>query len=299
VGDERVAYACSQEPAHARDTFACHDALWQTGDLTRAENELERLRGVFGGPDLFLPTSFRAALATGDRTAVVRIFQTMLPGERTLAGLYAATTGVRSDALRAAAVTAPDAPAALPSLFVQPRRRDRRFRRRGGTDRSGRSRNPDSSVAATAILRHIEKYDVDSSGLMHARMLDVRRVNGTTDVEENAQADAPELSGREVSRIVRRRIFRRTGEFLNRIEHLTPRRGTPIFRNWSKATPSRRCTRVGLAGRDREYWHRYPGSPPDRTAVYEATVEIRLPKDLRGSLHAIRFSGNPLRHRGR
>ena len=291
VGAERVAYACAQEPPHERNSFSCHDALWQTGNRKAAMAELERLRGVRGGPDLFLGVSLREALADGDTAGAIRVQAAMLPGERTLAGLFAATPKIAGASLREAAITARDAPTALPPLLhaagEDPTKAfDGVAEKITAADRA----NPILPSAATAVLAHVEKYDVEKTGLVHFVMLDVRRVSGTTDVEENAQAETPDLSGREVLRVLRRRIFKKDGRVLepDRTPHASQSHADlsqleqgdaveAIYEGWS------------LPGETGNIGIDTPDLLPDRTGVHDATIELRLPKGLHGSLwtHAL------------
>ena len=113
-------------------------------------------------------------------------------------------------------------------------------------------------------------------------MLDVRRVMGTTDVESNAQASAPMLYGRDTVRILRRRIFKKDGRIL--LPDATPRAAQShadlsqleagdaveaIYEGWG--VPGE----MGNIGIDT------PDLLPERTAVREARIEMRLPQGLR------------------
>ena len=69
--------------------------------------------------------------------------------------------------------------------------------------------------AATAVLAHTEKYDLSAAGLLHWTLFDVRRVNGTTDVEENAQALRPRRSSAGAAmRPLRRRVLKKDGRVI-------------------------------------------------------------------------------------
>src|SRR5262249_38156633 len=154
----------------------CHDALWETGDHAAAARELDRLRALFGGPQLYLAVSLRAALAAGDAAAAARLYEAMLPGERTLTGLFAARRDARAlpAGLRTGAAFARDAPTALAPL-LRAAGEDPTAPFNGvaeqitATDR----KSPILPSAATAILAHIERYDVEPSGLTRFVMLDV------------------------------------------------------------------------------------------------------------------------------
>jgi hypothetical protein len=145
--------------------------------------------------------------------------------------------------------------------------------------------------AATAILEHTERYDVDPSGLVHALMFDLRRVNGTTDVEENAQADAPSLLGRGTLRPLRRRIFKPDGRILepDRAPNAAQAHADlaqlesgdtveAIYEGWM------------LPGETGDVGVDTPDLLPERTAVHHASITVALPT----SLGAATFWSHPM-----
>jgi hypothetical protein len=309
-GKERVAYACNPDPPHDRSSLECYDARRATGDFAGAARELERIRLVLGGPDLFLPLSLRDALTTRDRTAAERAIADMLPGEVTLSSLYATAllrfghTDKRDRAaLFEAASTARDAPSALmPLLHAMGDEPTAAFAGIADAIAARDRANPVLPTAATAILSHRERYDVEASGVAHAVLFDVRRVGGTTDVEENAQADAPMLAGRSVMRIVRRRIFKNDGRVVEPERAPNAQQShtelsqleagdiiEAIYEGW--ATPDDQ----GDLGVDS------PDMLPERTAVHDAAIELRLPAGLRGSLwsHPLLGPGAETKEEGR
>ena len=128
-------------------------------------------------------------------------------------------------------------------------------------------------------------------------MLDVRRVMGTTDVEANAQANAPQLYGRDTVRILRRRIFKKDGRVL--LPDATPRAAQShadlsqleagdaveaIYEGW------------GIPGEMNNIGVDTPDLLPERTAVREASIELRIPQGLRGSLWSHPMLGKPAEH---
>ena len=179
-----------------------------------------------------------------------------------------------------------DAPAALPSL-LRDAGDDALAQFDGIAERVVGDPNlgPIVANAATAILAHRERYDVDPNGLLHFTMLDVRRVMGTADVESNAQAASPTLFGRDAVRVLRRRIFKKDGRVVlpDRAPNAAQSHADlsqleagdaveAIYEGWS--IPSE----TGNLGIDT------PDLMPERTAVREATVELALPVGLAGSL---------------
>ncbi|HEY6463201.1 MAG TPA: hypothetical protein VIY73_23695, partial [Polyangiaceae bacterium] len=284
-GAERVAAACDPARHGVHDSSACFDALHATGDTARAAQELARLRALLGAPDHLVASELRDALMRGDDATANRAFGAMLPAQRTLAALDALdrSPDVRAHLLRAA-TDARDAPSALfpllRTLGEDPGRElDAEAERIATQDRGAL---PD---AATAVLAHTERYDLQPSGLLHWLLFDVRRVSGTTDVEENAQASAPDVWGHAAARALRRRILKRDGRILE--PDPTPRASQShadlsqleqgdvveaVYEGW--ALPGD----TGDVGIDT------PDLLPQRTAVHQASIELRLPVGLRGSL---------------
>ncbi|MDB4996897.1 MAG: hypothetical protein JWM74_4329, partial [Myxococcaceae bacterium] len=219
---DRARFTCAPQPPNDRSTLDCYDALRDMGDTAGAAHELERVRALLGGPDLFLPVAFRDSLAIGDNASALAAWEAMVPGERTIAATYSVGTmtkgkkdGDLAALLLSAAPTSRDAPQALPPSF-RALGEDPTAAFAGIAEQvtaADRAR-PLMANAATVVLAHVEKYDVDPRGIVRFVMFDVRRVSGTTDVEENAQADVPDLTGRASSRVLRRRIFKKDGRVL-------------------------------------------------------------------------------------
>lgn len=286
TGREDVAFECDPNGLSDKTSLACHHSRIAVGDRTGGERELERLRALAGTPQLYLSLSTRNAIEVGDLAQAASLQSAMNPGDRQIDTLYAIKgKAAVPDILRLATV-ARDAPVALPGLLRasgdDPLAAFEGVAERVTTDDK---MGPLLANAATAILAHQERYDVDASGLVHFVMLDVRRVMGTTDVESNAQASAPTLYGRDTVRILRRRIFKKDGRIL--LPDATPRAAQShadlsqleagdaieaIYEGWG--VPGE----MGNLGIDT------PDLLPERTAVREARIEMRLPQALKVSL---------------
>ena len=291
TGAERVAFECAGSPDADRARLTCYDAIRATGDRALAAKELARIRALYGAPQAYLPLMLRDAMADGDAQAAAAAFDAMLPGERTLSALYAVRPGAEARAaLALLAPVARDAPGGAPGLF-----------RASGDDptapfagiaervASADRATPVLPSAATAVLAHDERYDVSAVGLLHFVLYDVRRVSGTTDVEENAQADPPEMIGHTTMRILRRRIFKKDGRVIE--PERAPGGGAAqahadltqleegdiveaVYEGWT------------LPGETGNVAIDTPDLLPDRTAVHDATIELRLPAALKVSLWA-------------
>ena len=302
VGPERAVAACDLGRPLAHDTLSCFDALRDAGDRVGQARELARLAGAVGATRGFPSIELREAVAVGDATAAARVFAGMLPAERTLGGaaelsmLSAEPAPDRAKRLIALAATARDAPGALAPLLSAAgddpgRELDPVADRISSEDRA----HPVLASAATAVLAHRERYDVSPDGLTHWVLFDVRRVSGTTDVEENAQAPAPELWGRAAARALRRRIFKRDGRVLepDRAPHASQAHADlsqleqgdiveAVYEGWCLPSDT------GDLGIDS------PDLLPERTAVADATIELSMPASLKGALWSHPLLGNPV-----
>jgi hypothetical protein len=287
---------CDPARASRRDTLACFDAIRSAGDRTWANAELGRIRRVLGAPSRFLGVELRDALAAGDDPRAQKTFGTMLPAEQTLSSLAAldTTTDVRAHLLRAAK-NAHDAPAAIAALLRvagdDPTQEFEGVAERLATeDRQA----PILPSAATAVLAHSERYTLDASGVVRWVLFDVRRVSGTTDVEDNAQAAAPAIWGRSAMRALRRRILKQDGRILEPDQ--TPRASQghadlsqleqgdiveAVYEGWA------------LPGETGDIGIDTPDLLPDRVAVHDATLVLSLPKALAGSLWSHPMLGSP------
>ncbi|HEY3817963.1 MAG TPA: hypothetical protein VGL81_12370 [Polyangiaceae bacterium] len=296
LGAELAAAMCDPARLTARDSLACFDALRATGDHERASAELARLRALEGAPGRYLGVELRDALARGDEATANRAFGAMLPADRTLSAMVALdrSADVRQHLLRAA-LDADDSPGALMPLLSasgedSARELDAAAERLAAEDRA----TPILPSAATAVLAHTERYDVQPTGLVHWLLFDVRRVSGTTDVEENAQASAPDVWGHGTARALRRRIMKRDGRILE--PDPTPRASQAhadlsqleqgdvveaVYEGWS------------IPGDTGDIGIDTPDLLPGRTAVHDASIELRLPRGLEGSLWSHPLLGKP------
>jgi hypothetical protein len=293
VGAELVASSCDPSRLTPHDTLVCFDALRTVGDRQGAAKELARLRGLLGAPERFQALELHEALAAHDDATARRVLRSMLPAEQTIAAmsLLLSKDEEAKAALLRAAIHGRDAPAAIAPLLREAGEDPTApfegvAERLAAQDRS----QPILANAATAILTHSERYDLSSTGILHFILYDVRRVSGTTDVEENAQAAAPEIWGRAAMRALRRRILKKDGRILepDRTPHASQAHADlsqleqgdtveALYEGWS------------LPGDTGDIGFDTPDILPERAAIHEATVELRLPAGLRGTLwsHAL------------
>ena len=295
VGAERVATECDPARAMDHDTLACLDALRGAGDREGEIRELARLRALLGSPKRFLALELRDAVGAGDYATAGRAYAAMPPSERTVTALTMLPSGpTTTDPLGRILQMAPvarDAPGAIAPLLRAAGDDptgdlDATAERLAAADRA----SPLLPNSATAILAHTERYEITRDGLLHWLLFDVRRVSGTTDVEENAQAGAPSVWGRAAMRALRRRILKKDGRILepDRTPHASQEHADlsqleqgdaveAVYEGWSVPGDT------GDLGIDT------PDLLPERTSVHDATIELRMPRSIRSALwsHAL------------
>jgi hypothetical protein len=289
--DEGVAFECATVPGAQRATLGCYTALREVGKLAEATAELERVRKVRGAPNAYAGYVLRDALVRSDLATARTAFDALLPGERSLSSMRS-IEGTPKDpsALRArltaAATITTDGPGSLPPLLLtlgdDPATEfDGVAARLAAEDR----KSPKLASAATAVLAHTERYDVNDEGLVRYVYFDVRRVSGTTDIEENAAARIPDLLGRQTMRVLRRRIHKRDGRVLEPDRTPGAAQGHAELAQLEQgdivealyigiAIP----TESGDIGIDT------PDLLPERTAVANAEISLTMPASLKPAL---------------
>lgn len=292
TGADLASRECST--ARPRDTLSCFDLLRAAGNHDAAMREIDRLRALLGAPARFAPLDLRESLATHDQARTRAALSALLPGEATSNVL--ALGKLDASRVLALAPDLRDSPLAVAPLL-----------RAGGDDPThefdgiaekiavGDRASPILPSAATAILAHVERYDLRPSGLLRWVLFDVRRVNGTTDVEENAQAEAPEIWGRPAMRALRRRILKRDGRIVE--PDRTPR-ASQAHADLSQLEQGDVVEAIyegfALPGDRGDIGIDTADLLPERTAVHDATIEMRVPSGVRGSLWTHPILGKPI-----
>lgn len=228
TGADAVKAAC--EGGLSRADTDCLDALReklappaQAGDMKAALAEIARLRRLRSAPDALREVELSIRVANGDLSGALEVHDAMLPAQRRLLdalGLAAArglAKPVRERIASRDALDARDAPWSLAPLTrvlgLEPDPVPE-------LEAAGRKLVLDDIKAAfmpgaaTAVLRHIERYSIDAYGLIRFTTYDLRRVSGTTDVAQGAMTYGPMVEGRSASRVLRRRIHKRDGRML-------------------------------------------------------------------------------------
>jgi hypothetical protein len=295
----RAKVRCGGNPNLDRSELSCYGALRDLGDHEGAKRELARLRQLAGASRLFGPLAVRDGIGTGDLADARAEYQRLLPGERWAGAEFVlappASFDVTKDRLVATVLRSREAPQALAGLLTAAG--DDRLRPFEGVaekvvalDRA----HPAMPGAATVVLTHTERYVVDAAGLVSVVVHDVRRVGGTTDVEQNAQADAPLLLGRSSLRAVVRRILKPDGRIL--LPDRTPG-AAQSHADLSQLGPGDVVEALyegfALPSETYDIGFDTPDLLPDRTAVVSASIEIALPKRLEVSMRAHPLLGDP------
>ncbi len=292
---EAVQFECRDKALLDRSSLECHDALVAVGDRAGAEKELERLRALAGADQAFLASSVRNALEVGDTARVAALLAKMNPGDRTLSSTFAVKGKAGIPELLAQAPVSRDAPQALPGM-LRASGEDPLAAFEGVAEKVTAEATTKNELAnaATVVLAHDERYDIAPSGLVRFVMLDVRRVMGTTDVESNAQAAAPMLHGRETTRVLRRRIFKKDGRVI--LPDRTPM-AAQSHADLSQLEAGDAVEAIyegfGIPGETGNIGIDTPDMLPERTTVRDARIEIRLPTSLKGALWSHDLLGKP------
>jgi hypothetical protein len=268
-----------------------HAAL---GDHPAFVSELARLRRLHGSPDHLRVTELDELVRIGELDAALALYDALPPGERQLLSVPAALAAKPSG--RAAAkerllrdrTTSRDAPYGLPGLSWLTRLRPDpalAFEAEGRALVQKDRAQPFLPGAAVAVLRRVESYDLDASGLLHWVVYDLRRVTGTTDVEQGAQSFGPNVEGRTAQRLLRRRIHKRDGRV---IEPDAAAHAAQSHADLSQLEQGDYVEQVlegdALPADSGHFVLDTPDLLPERTSIREATVELALPEALAVSL---------------
>ena len=298
LGVDWVARLCSPPPEAPRNTVDCFTALRSSGERAAAAKELERLRALVGTSQWAKDVSLSEALLSGDFSSARAIYGATPPGERTLSALYAIGGGdvaERTRALRAASPAAPDSPAVLSSI-ARALGDDPLVEFAGLSERltAEDRKSPTLPGSATAILAHTERYDVGADGLVHAIFYDLRRVSGTADVDQNAEAAGPSLTGRATMRPLRRRIFKKDGRVLEPDRSQNASQAHADLAQLEKGDAVEAIYEsFALPGDTGDIGLDTPDLLPDRTGVQDAQIEIVLPRELKVSMWSHPLLGKP------
>ncbi|MCU0680665.1 MAG: hypothetical protein MUF34_00105 [Polyangiaceae bacterium] len=298
VGPEAVAHACGNDPARDRSDLTCLVRLEQRGDIAGSFAEIARLRALRGAPRSLWAHEAGARLAAGDSAALLAFYDRLLPGQRAL-GLLAAADAPEEARRRLwrDALTARDSPGSIAPLL-----------RLLGSDPSAdyeaisrraveADRKSPSATAATVVIAHDERYDIDASGLLRAIIYDVRRVAGTSDVEQGVGGTLALVLGRDVRRALRRRIFKPDGRVLEPDRASNAAQGDADLSQLEPGDYVEQLVELyALPNRAGQLVVDGPDLLPERTSVAKASIELRYPRSLPLKRWAHPLLGKPELH---
>jgi hypothetical protein len=306
AGDEAVRAAC--EGGLSRATTTCFSVRRLNGDLDGALAEIERLRTLRSAPDALRDLELAVRIDKGDLAGVLAIYDGMPQGQRTMLpalGLAAARGDVAAARARLArdASGAGDSPQAIAPLLQlleggSPEARRLEAEGRDITDRD--RKNPAMKGAATAVLKHVEHYGLDESGLLHFVVYDMRRVGGTTDVDQNAAAALPFVEGRGTSKLLRRRVIKKDGRVLHPDAASMASQGNTDLSQLETGDYVEQIVEGYYLPNDQG--HIVLDTPdllPERTSVLSAEIVVRVPEKLALSIWAHPRLGSPAEVAGR
>ncbi|WP_437811124.1 hypothetical protein [Sorangium sp. So ce1078] len=272
-----------------RSSNACLGALLGASDRAAVLAEIQRLRRLRRAPDGLREIELRERVARGDQRGALAVYDAMPPGERVMLealGLAAGRGDGRAVRGRLARdrTTARDASVAIGpisralGLTPDPAPPLEAEGRKLVLEDQAKAFLPG---AATAVLRHVERFTISPDGLVHYVTYDLRRVSGTTDVAQGAVAYGPLIEGRGMPRLLRRRIHKRDGRIL------APDAASNAAQEHSDLSQLEQGDYVEQVTEG----YALPGDSgqlvidtwdllPERTSVREAEIEVRRPSSL-------------------
>jgi hypothetical protein len=303
VGGDLLKATC--EGGISRSDTDCLEARRQRGDYRAALAELERLRRIRGAPDALRPVELAILIAKGDVKGALAVHDQIHPTERRIFdGLgFAAGRGYGDAVKRRLArdeANARDAPYAL-----------------GAVNRAlGLDRDPSPELeaegrklvladqksaflpgAATAVLRHIERYTLEANGLVRYVEYDLRRVSGTSDVAAGASAPGPLVDGRSAPRLQRRRIHKRDGRILEPDAAQNSQQQSDLSQLEAGDYIEQILMGWALPGDSGQITIDTPDLMPERTSIREGVIEVKRAPTIPLSIWAHALLGKPTERR--
>jgi hypothetical protein len=291
---ETLDLLCGERPD--KSDVTCLFALMDTAEWDRARAELARLRALYGAPKGFMMFEAGLVVSRQDREGAARLVKQALPGELSLAVMSLADD--KAPIALAALKSASDSPRAVLGLESRNAKsplasfdgRAEAAAAKSHTDKGG------PNDAATTILDHEERYEVATEGVLKYVVFDVRRVGGTADVESNAAANAPATYGRDASRILRRRIFKKDGRILT--PEQTPhaqQQHADLAQLETGDVVEAIYEGISVTGEMGELGFDTPDLLPSRTAVAAATITVDVPASNENQIVSHRLLGKATR----
>jgi hypothetical protein len=304
VGAEAVRAACNGGTSRAET--ACLEALAQRGDLPAQLAEITRLRRLRVAPDALRDVEVSQRVARGDVAGALETYDAMPLGQRTLmlAPALAAGRGQVDAARRRLArdrISARDAPwgiAALSRALGTEADLAPALEAEGARIVAEDRAKAFLPGAGTAVLRHVERYSIEASGLVRFSSYDLRRVSGTTDVERGAPSFGPMIEGRTAPRLLRRRIHKRDGRVLEPDAAANAAQGNSDLSQLEQGDYVEQILEGwALPGDTGQLVLDTPDLLPERTSVRDAEIELRYDAAIPLAVWSHRLLGRAERRR--
>jgi hypothetical protein len=284
VGREAVGFACGAE-APARDALGCFEALVRAGDSAGALREIERLRALRGSPTALRALEMSQHIARADAERALGCYDALPAGQRIAAAL-ALSASAKPDAVRArllrdlpAMADGPEAALSFRQLLVADAwgAFDEAGARLVAEDRA----KPAMREAATLVLEHAETYSIAPTGVLTYWLYDLRRVSGTTDVDQGAQAMGALVEGRDAHRTLRKRIHKADGRLLEPDQASNAAQEHADLSQLEQGDYVEQLVAgVSLPGTMGQLVVDTPDLLPSRASLRHARVEVRFPRTL-------------------
>lgn len=296
AGAEAVAAAC--QGGRSRSESGCLMTRLSLDDLDGALHELARLRRLRGNYGLFRQLELNQLLAHGQLAHAARLYDALPAAERSspLLALLAPEEGKRR--LKRDRLNLGDAPygfepiARILGLVADPALT---------LEKEGVALVAQDRVeaflpgAGTAVLRHVERYELNEQGLLLYWTYDLRRVSDTEDVATRAESDEPRVLGKSTSRPLRRRIHKRDGRVLDPDPSASGAQGHTDLSQLEKGDYVEQIA-IGWALPE-DHGNIVvdgPDAMPPRTSVREARIEVHRPKSVPMKLWSHALLGEPI-----
>jgi hypothetical protein len=297
VGDELEQHACRTAGVD-RSSLDCYSAKVGRGDRRGALSEIARLRALRDSPSAMHQLELAQYIALGDTASMQRVYDSMLPAERTVSSLGLLLPGAPQklkSQLMADLLSASDVPGSLAALSTSLNESPAPTLESEGAELVAADRKSRAlSNAATLVLKHTERYTIGEGGLLRYTLYDLRRVSGTTDVEQGATAAGALIEGRDVRRILRRRIHKPDGRVLE------PDKASYASQEHADLSQLEKGDYVeqilegwALPGASGQLVVDTPDLLPERTSVQQASVELRRPASLDLTMWSHALWGKP------
>ncbi len=297
TGRDALKAACEGGGDHSSN--ACFMALNAIGDRRGAKAEIERLRELRSAPTMLQGSELALALADGDEKKALAIYDSMPAGSRSVEDILPLLAKDRPAAearIRRDLTTSQDGVAVLTKLglvFGEPNTDAKRYEDEGRTLVEEDRKDKKMAGAATAVLRHVEHYGLDDDGLLHVFTYDLRRVSGTTDVEQSASGMGAYIEGRGTGTTLRRRIYKKDGRVLEPDTADRSQTGGDLSQLEQGDYVEEITTAYYLPTEGGELTIDTNDVLPERTSIREAEIAFRLPEKLEVPMWAHQLLGKP------